>query len=167
MLSKLPLEAVTSWQHARHPSDAIEPVFSRDLLEVEVLSPDGRRRLVTVYNNHLKSKFVPFNQNPAATSAASDLRRTRQAEVVAAIVAARQRPNGQFVIVGDLNDTPSAPTLAPAPDSGNLGMVSGLSGAVSRSRRLRRTRCPHRRSGRIGSSRPASPRPMSCSTRCG
>ena len=128
VLSRLPLGAVTSWQHARHPADPLDPVFSRDLLEVEVLSPDRRRRLVTVYNNHLKSKFVPFNQDPVATTAASNLRRTQQAEIISAIVAARQRPNGRFVVVGDMNDNPTAPTLASLA-AGSLGMVSGLAAA--------------------------------------
>ena len=128
VLSRLPLGAVTSWQHARHPADPLDPVFSRDLLEVEVLSPDRRRRLVTVYNNHLKSKFVPFNQDPVATTAASDLRRTQQAEIISAIVAARQRPNGRFVIVGDMNDNPTALTLASLA-TGSLGMLSGLAAA--------------------------------------
>ena len=128
VMSKLPLGAVTSWQHARHPADPLDPVFSRDLLEVEVLSADGRRRLLTLYNNHLKSKFVPFNQDPVATTAASDLRRTQQAEVVSRIVEARQRPNGKFVIVGDMNDMPTAPTLA-AFATGNLGLIAGLANA--------------------------------------
>jgi exonuclease III len=128
ILSRLPLGAVTSWQHARHPADPNDPVFSRDLLEVEVLSADRRRRLVTIYNNHLKSKFVPFGQNVAASTAASNLRRTQQAESVSAIVEARQRPNGRFVIVGDMNDTPTAPTLT-AFATGNLGLISGLAAA--------------------------------------
>jgi endonuclease/exonuclease/phosphatase family metal-dependent hydrolase len=125
VMSRLPLGAVTSWQHARHPADPGANVFSRDLLEVEVLSPDRSRRLVTVYNNHLKSKFVPFDQDPVAGAAAADLRRTQQAETVARIVEARQRPNGRFVIVGDMNDAPTAPTLA-ALAGGSLGLVAGL-----------------------------------------
>lgn len=128
ILSKLPLGAVTSWQHARHPADPGGNVFSRDLLEVDVLSADRSRRLLTVYNNHLKSKFVPFDQDSVAGAAAADLRRTQQAETIERIVAARQRPNGRFVIVGDLNDTPTAPTLA-ALASGSLNLVSGLANA--------------------------------------
>ncbi len=38
--------------------DPAEPVFSRDLLEVDILHPTTRTRLFTVFNNHLKSQFV-------------------------------------------------------------------------------------------------------------
>jgi len=43
-----------------HPADASKPVFSRDLLEVEILDSHRRRKLLTVYNTHLKSHFVPL-----------------------------------------------------------------------------------------------------------
>src|SRR4051812_45525096 len=59
LLSKLPLGGVTSWQHTPDPADPSRPVFSRDLVEVEVLS-DNRRRLFSLFNTHLKSHFVPF-----------------------------------------------------------------------------------------------------------
>ena len=128
LLSRLPLGAVTSWQHARHPSKLGEAVFSRDLLEVAVYSADRKRRLVTIYNNHLKSKFVPFNQDPVATTAANNLRRTQQAETVARIVDARQRPDGRYVILGDMNDAPTELTLA-AIASGGLNLVPALATA--------------------------------------
>jgi hypothetical protein len=58
MLSKLPLGTVTSWQHAIHPDDPTQPVFSRDLLEVEILHPGRGRRLFTLFNNHLKASSL-------------------------------------------------------------------------------------------------------------
>src|SRR4051812_9753593 len=77
LLSKLPLGGVTSWQHTPDPDHPGQPVFSRDLLQVDVLSADRRRRLFTVFNNHLKSHFVPFNApDPAAEQdRANQLRR--------------------------------------------------------------------------------------------
>jgi len=67
-------------------------VFSRDLLEVEILHPSTGSRLFTVFNNHLKSQFVPFDQDPVAGKQANDERRRRQAETVERIVAARTVP---------------------------------------------------------------------------
>jgi hypothetical protein len=100
VLSKLPLGAVASWQHAFHPEDPTEPVFSRDLLEVEILHPSTGSRLFTVFNNHLKSQFVPFDQDPVAGKQANDERRRRQAETVERIVAARTRPDSRYVVAG-------------------------------------------------------------------
>jgi endonuclease/exonuclease/phosphatase family metal-dependent hydrolase len=41
-------------------------------------------------------------------------------------VAARTRPDSRYLIVGDLNDTPEAPTLAPFTASSQLQLVNGL-----------------------------------------
>jgi hypothetical protein len=55
LVSKLPLGQATSWQHARHKSEPTSlPIFSRDLLEVDVLAPGRTKRLFKVYVNHLK-----------------------------------------------------------------------------------------------------------------
>jgi endonuclease/exonuclease/phosphatase family metal-dependent hydrolase len=50
------------------------------------------------------------------------IRRRRQAETVRRVVDRRTRPNSRYVIVGDMNDTPEADTLAPMVD----GLVDGL-----------------------------------------
>jgi hypothetical protein len=76
VLSKLPLGAVTSWQHAVHPDDPGERVFGRDLLEVEVLNAARTQRLFTLYNTHLKSHFVPHDEDQEAGAAAANQRRT-------------------------------------------------------------------------------------------
>ena len=41
VLSKLPLGAIISHQTATHPDNPLKRVFSRDLLQVEVLNPNG------------------------------------------------------------------------------------------------------------------------------
>jgi predicted extracellular nuclease len=105
LLSKLPLGGLTSWQHAPDPQDNAHPVFSRDLLQVEVLSIDRRRKLFTVFNNHLKSHFVPFNaKDPEAEKVRANELRRRQCEVAAQIIAAQTRPNSTFIVLGDMND---------------------------------------------------------------
>jgi endonuclease/exonuclease/phosphatase family metal-dependent hydrolase len=126
VLSKLPLGAVTSWQWAVHPDDAGKPVFSRDLLEVEVLSPSRTRRLFTIYNNHLKSHYVPFDEDPVAGAAAANARRQLQAETIARIVESRQRPASRYLVVGDMNDPPESPFISAFAASDRLGLVNGL-----------------------------------------
>jgi exonuclease III len=96
------------------------------LLEVEVLDPQRRRRLFTLYVNHLKSQFVPFDEDPVVTGARNDARRRRQAETLARIVAERQRPDGRFVIVGDMNDGPGSDALAPMLEIEGRALGDGL-----------------------------------------
>jgi endonuclease/exonuclease/phosphatase family metal-dependent hydrolase len=123
VLSKRPLGGVTSWQRTFHPDDPGRPVFSRDLVEVEVID-DRRRRVLTVFGTHLKSKFTdPTAPDPVAAAAAADLLRTRQAEMIAKIVAARTTGRQRYLLCGDMNDTPdSAPLKAIA----SSGLVDGL-----------------------------------------
>ena len=132
ILSKLPIGGVTSWQHAVHPSDPTRPVFSRDLLEVEILNPAGTRRLFTLFNTHLKSHHVPFNQDQALGARLANERRQRQAETAARIVAARTRPSSRYVITGDLNDPPESPFLAPLLASPALNLVNALTNPIER-----------------------------------
>jgi endonuclease/exonuclease/phosphatase family metal-dependent hydrolase len=126
VLSKLPLGPVVSHQHAVHSEAPGEAVFSRDLLEVDILHPTKGTRLLTVFNNHLKSQFVPFDQDPVAGKEANDTRRRRQAETVERLVAARTRPDSRYLILGDLNDPPEAPSLAAIAASEQLKLVNGL-----------------------------------------
>jgi endonuclease/exonuclease/phosphatase family metal-dependent hydrolase len=126
VLSRLPLGTVASHQHAVHPEDPSEPVFSRDLLEVDILHPTSGARLLTLFNNHLKSQFVPFGEDPVAGKEANDLRRRRQAETVERIVAARTRPDSRYLVLGDMNDAPDGPALAAIAVSGQLGLVNAL-----------------------------------------
>ncbi len=126
VLSKYPLGAVTTHQTAVHPADPSRRVFSRDLLEVEVLSADRRRRLFTLYTTHLKSRFVPFMLDPAVETPRADALRRRQAETIARIVAERQRPDARYVLLGDMNDAPGAPTLEPLTVIEGRTIVDGL-----------------------------------------
>jgi len=130
VLSKLPLGAVTSWQHAVHPDAVSERVFGRDLLEVEVFNSDRNKRLITLFNNHLKSHFAPFDEDQIAGAIAANQRRRQQAEMIATIVAARTRPDSPYVIAGDMNDPPNSPSLAPFTTSNQLQLVDGLKNPV-------------------------------------
>jgi endonuclease/exonuclease/phosphatase family metal-dependent hydrolase len=127
LLSRLPVGVVTSHQTAVHPSDAARPVFGRDLLEVEIWNPGRTRKLFTLYNNHLKSNYVPADQDPVEGVRRANERRMRQAEVVASIVEARMRPDSRYIVLGDMNDTPESPWLSAMVTSPELGLVNALS----------------------------------------
>ena len=127
VLSKRPLGGVTSWQHARHPDDPDQRIFSRDLLEIDVLSADYSRVVLKIFNTHLKSQFIPVGSgDPGSEKEAADLRRRRQAEMAARIIAKRTTRRTAFLILGDLNDDPDAPSLEPLRDSDELRMTDGL-----------------------------------------
>jgi len=126
VLSKLPIGGVTSWQHAVHPDDPSEPVFGRDLLEVEILNPSRAERLMTLFISHLKSHYVDFRDDPVAGEAANTQRRTRQAQVIAEIVKARTRPQSRFIVLGDMNDPPDSPALQPLASAMGLSLMNAL-----------------------------------------
>jgi endonuclease/exonuclease/phosphatase family metal-dependent hydrolase len=119
VISRLPIGAVTSWRHRTYENRPRErPIFSRDLLQVDILSEDRRRILFTLLNNHLKSRLAKNEQERKE----GNQRRKRQAETIASIIAERPPP-GPYVILGDLNDTPTASRLRALPD---LGLVNAL-----------------------------------------
>lgn len=130
LLSKLPIGAITSWKEAVHPDDLSKPVFGRDLLEVDILSPTRSRKLLTLYNNHLKSHYVPFDQDPIEGARLANERRRRQAESIARIVEARMRPNSRYIVLGDMNDPPDSEWLMPLTAAPGLRLVNALTDPV-------------------------------------
>ncbi len=123
LLSRYPIGGVTSWRFAVHPDEPHDYIFSRDLLEVDILDPRRRQRLFTVFNTHLKSNYARWDQDADEARARILERRRHQAETVAAIVEARTRPNSSYVVTGDMNDGAGAKSLAAFPAS---GWVDGL-----------------------------------------
>lgn len=118
ILSRYPILSVTSHRHERNATNATW-LFSRDCLEAEI-DVSGKRLIL--YINHLKSMM----EGRAATKA----RRVEQGERVAAIVNERwQNKNfeGNFVVVGDLNDYPDSETSL-----GSLLNHQGLVNVVER-----------------------------------
>lgn len=112
LLSRYPIGGVTSWRFAVHPDEPHDYIFSRDLLEVDILEPKRRERLLTVFNTHLKSNYTRWDQDDDEARARILRRRRRQAETVAAIVKARTRPGSSYVVTGDMNDGAEAESLA-------------------------------------------------------
>jgi endonuclease/exonuclease/phosphatase family metal-dependent hydrolase len=125
ILSKLPIGVVISHQTAVHLDQLDERVFSRDLLQVEILD-DNRDKLFTLYNTHLKSHFVPFGTDPEEGVTEANLRRRRQAEMISQIITRMERPDSRFVLTGDMNDPPGSPLLEPMLTVGNQPLVNAL-----------------------------------------
>lgn len=125
LLSKLPLGPVTSWRHATHPDVPDEPVFSRDLAQVEVMDAQRTRVLFTIFNNHLKSQLI-LDGDPENQQQLNDELRRRQTATIANVVRSRFAPGAAYIIVGDMNDTPDSAQLEPIRA---LEAVAGLSDA--------------------------------------
>ncbi|MGV6817210.1 MAG: endonuclease/exonuclease/phosphatase family protein [Thiotrichales bacterium] len=128
VLSRLPLGMMVSHQQAVHPDDPGQPVFSRDLLQVEVLN-ESRKKLFTLYNTHLKSHYVPFGQAPEKGRLAANLRRRRQAEMIAKIIGKMERPDSRFVLLGDMNDPVDSPELVAFREIEGRALVNALANA--------------------------------------
>jgi endonuclease/exonuclease/phosphatase family metal-dependent hydrolase len=124
MLSKLPLGPVTSWRHVPDPDKPNQPLFSRDLLQVEVMDAARTGVLFTVFNNHLKSHLIlDTDPEPVATDVENERRRRRQAEGIRTIIRQRMLSDAPFLVTGDLNDPIGAEALVAVRE---LGVVDGL-----------------------------------------
>lgn len=125
ILSKFPIGTIVSHQTAVHPDDPHRRVFSRDLLQVEILKYNGDK-LLTVYNTHLKSHYVPFGQDPIQGAIQANERRRRQAETIARLISKMERPNSSFVLTGDMNDPPESEFLETMLAVDNQPIVNAL-----------------------------------------
>jgi endonuclease/exonuclease/phosphatase family metal-dependent hydrolase len=125
ILSKLPIGAIVSHQAAVHEDEPNRRIFSRDLLQVEILKNNGDKRF-TIYNTHLKSHFVPFGQDPVQGAIDANNRRRCQAETISRIITRMERPNSRFVLTGDMNDPPDSEFLQPMLTADNRPLVNAL-----------------------------------------
>jgi endonuclease/exonuclease/phosphatase family metal-dependent hydrolase len=141
LLSKLPIGAVTSFQTAVHPSDPGHRIFGRDMVEVEIWNEARTEKLLTLYNNHLKSHFVSADEDPELGVAEANQRRYQQAEVINNIVTKRTRPDSRFITLGDFNDTPDSQWLIPLVSSATLSLHNALTNPIE-------TRPPGNEAGR-------------------
>jgi endonuclease/exonuclease/phosphatase family metal-dependent hydrolase len=109
-----------------------EYLFSRDCLEINFEITNTKS--LTVFLNHLKSKFVdprtPKNKVPEAVEKSNNLR-LQQSRKVAEIVNNRFKGSNfneeNFVVAGDFNDTPDSSYLKPlVHDLGMHDVISRL-----------------------------------------
>jgi endonuclease/exonuclease/phosphatase family metal-dependent hydrolase len=126
ILSKFPIGGLTSWQYTVHPDIPQQPVFSRDVLEIEILSPKRDKKLFTLYNNHLKSHFIDFREDPKQAEKKNNACRKRQAESLAQIIQQQTNPNSNYIITGDMNDPVNSPYLFPFTKNPELGLINAL-----------------------------------------
>lgn len=126
VLSKFPIGRIVSHQTEPDPARPIERVFGRDLLQVDVLNLGRTKRLFTLFNTHLKSNYVDWQDpDPVAAAVHANERRRRQAAAVAVIIERELRPDSRFVVVGDMNDDPDSEFMAPL-TAGSLNLVDAL-----------------------------------------
>ncbi|MEV8374618.1 endonuclease/exonuclease/phosphatase family protein [Kribbella sp. NPDC056861] len=124
ILSRRPIGGVTSYQRVFHPDVPTRPIFSRDLVEAEILDAKGRR-ILTVFGTHLKSKFVDFTvEDPIAAAAEAQLLRQRQAETITRIIANRTSSRQRYLLCGDMNDTPDSSALVAYAQSGLVNALT-------------------------------------------
>ncbi len=108
LLSKFPIGRVIS--HRFRKGERYR-VFSRDCLEIELLTERRDALLLTVFVCHLKSKYSRFDpvkqrDEYIADQEKSQERRAHQvAETIAIVKASRNIRTDRFVILGDMNDT--------------------------------------------------------------
>lgn len=129
ILSKLPIGAIISHQMATHAERPNERVFSRDLLQVEILDDRGDK-LFNIYNTHLKSHFVPHNQDQIEGARHANDRRRRQAESISKIINRMERPGSRFVLTGDMNDPPDSEHIQSMLCADGHPLVNALENAV-------------------------------------
>ena len=126
IMSKLPIGGLTSWQYTTHPRVPNRPIFSRDVLEVEILARDRSKKLFTLYNNHLKSHFVDFREDPEVGAQRNNETRQRQAESLADIIKQRTRSGSNYIVTGDMNDPVDSTFLEPLTKDTELDLVNAL-----------------------------------------
>jgi len=134
VLSQLPIVDVRTHVDDLDPQGTAHSpwLFSRDCLEITVALSQGRT--LTVFVNHLKSKFIGQEADTpvkrAAAKQENDSKRGRQSTRVVEVL--RERfpgaafDNELFMVVGDLNDEPESPPVA------DLVVNSGLENAIAR-----------------------------------
>ncbi len=114
VLSTLPIVQVRSHIEEEHDDD--QRLFeNRDCLEVDILLPD--KNVLTLFVNHLKSKFVRRKGGETIASYKARIRKSHQkrqaqAKQVLKYVKKRfaeQHDTALYAVVGDFNDTPESP----------------------------------------------------------
>lgn len=116
VLSRYPLRVIVSWQQYRDSKEPGNLIFSRDLLQVEILNKKTYKLLFTLFITHLKSKFVsPFLKGLALKQqiASDNAKRIKQSKAIVNIISKEMKYADNYIVAGDFNDTPNSKYLAP------------------------------------------------------
>ncbi len=126
LLSNFPLGAVTSWQHAVYDNETRE-IFSRDLLQAEILNERRTKTLFTLFVTHLKSNFISYTSPDAdKQKAKNNQKRLKQSEVIGRIIEDQTRPDSKYILVGDMNDSPDSPFVKGFSDYKGINLHNAL-----------------------------------------
>lgn len=126
LLSNLPVGGVTSWQHAVYEHETRD-IFSRDLLQVEILNEKRSKTLFTLFVTHLKSNFIAHNSPDADEQRdKNNAKRLKQSEVIGRIIEDQMRPDSKYILAGDMNDTPDSPFLKGFSDNSGVNLHNAL-----------------------------------------
>jgi endonuclease/exonuclease/phosphatase family metal-dependent hydrolase len=127
LLSKYPVGAIISWQQRVHPDRPDERVFSRDLLQVEILDEMRSKTLFTLFNNHLKSQFINYwEKNKEEIKKEGDEKRRRQIETITTIIKERMKEDDPYIVLGDMNAGLDSDSLKPLIEDLSLKLVNAL-----------------------------------------
>ncbi len=114
LMSKYPIGEIRSYQKWIHPKNRNEPIFRRDLLQVEILSKD-LTHLFWVFVVHLKSKLSlekdPIKKQEEIKKSA--ITRKLEAESIRDIINTRINNNDLYFLCGDFNDIEESDALTP------------------------------------------------------
>ena len=132
VISSLPLGRVVSHRFNRFDTPDGDPYrFARDCLQVEVHNDDRSQVLLTIFVCHFKSKYSKYDpvDQPAEyrqDQKQSANKRLAEAKEVVRIIRSELCPGtDRFAVLGDFNDTPDSPAIAPLlADDNKLGLRS-------------------------------------------
>lgn len=144
VLSKFPVGRCTTRQHLGFldSTGRVIPVFSRDMLGVEILNSSATSILLTICVLHLKSKFVGYRVRGSARRRAqleAARKRRRESEAVREEL---KKLKGRVLILGDLNDDATSRAVQPLTRSRALVDISQK--AASPRWTIRHAGQPHR-----------------------
>ena len=118
LLSNSEIKSIITHMYEKSESDNKSLLFSRDCLEITFKITNTKD--LTVYINHLKSKFVNPNLKPQKREeqvAEANKLRLQQSRKVIQLVSNRFKNDKfeteNFVVLGDFNDSPDSPCLKP------------------------------------------------------
>ncbi len=97
------------------------------MIQIEILNYTRSEKLFTIFNNHLKSHYVDYSEDPVEGERKNSLRRSRQAEMVAKIVKTQTRPDSNYIVLGDMNDSPDSSDIRAFTEDTELNLVNSLS----------------------------------------
>lgn len=121
LISRFPITEIRThiWDTRKADNNREYPVFPRDCLEVDVQIPTSPTQTITFLVNHFTSR----------RSDKTGTKRRRQAEKVIEIIKERfgqNLGNGNFIILGDLNDTPGDESLKQTLYNPSLGLIDPI-----------------------------------------